>query len=80
MWHALTRFNDLTLLRAAQNAPDGGVGGMVFGMRDSMAAGSATLGAAAGVGALFGLVVVMALKVYDLAIRGPVVDTGERTE
>jgi hypothetical protein len=49
-------------------------GGMFFGMRDSMDAGSATWGAAALVGAIFGAVVVAALKVYDRALHGPVLD------
>ena len=49
-------------------------GGMLFGMRDSMAAGSATLGAAALVGAAFGAIVVLGVKIYDRALRGPVVD------
>jgi len=52
-------------------------GGMLFGMRDSMAAGSQTLGAAAVVGALFGAIVVFGLKVYDCTLRGVVVDTGD---
>jgi hypothetical protein len=55
-------------------------GGMLFGMRDSMAAGSTTLSAAILVGALFGLVVVLGLKLYDRALRGPVVDAGEWSE
>lgn len=49
-------------------------GGMLFGMRDSMAAGSTTLGAAALVGAVFGAIVVLGVKIYDRALRGPVVD------
>lgn len=49
-------------------------GGMLFGMRDSMAAGSATLGVAALVGAVFGAIVVLGVKIYDRALRGPVVD------
>ena len=49
-------------------------GGMLFGMRDSMGAGSATLPAALGVGALFGLLVVFAVKMYDRVLRGVVVD------
>lgn len=52
-------------------------GGMLFGMRDSMSAGSEALAAALGVGALFGALVVFAFKVYDRAIRGAVVDSGE---
>ena len=52
-------------------------GGMLFGMRDSMAAGSHTLTAAASVGALFGALVVLGLQVYDRALRGAVVDTGD---
>ena len=47
-------------------------GGMLFGMRDSMAAGSTTLGAAALVGAIFGAVVVAAVKVYDHVLRAKV--------
>lgn len=49
-------------------------GGMLFGMRDSMAAGSATLGDTALVGAVFGAIVVLGVKIYDGALRGPVVD------
>jgi hypothetical protein len=49
-------------------------GGMLFAMRDSMAAGSATLGAAALVGAVFGAIVVLGLKIYDKAVRGAVLD------
>lgn len=49
-------------------------GGMLFGMRDSMAAGSATLCAAVLVGAMFGAIVVLGVKIYDRALRGPVVD------
>lgn len=52
-------------------------GGMLFGMRDSMAAGSPTLTAAASVGALFGALAVLGVKAYDRALRGAVVDTGE---
>jgi hypothetical protein len=52
-------------------------GGMLFGMRDSMGAGSRTLAAAVGVGALFGLVVVLFLKIYDRALRGTVIDASE---
>jgi hypothetical protein len=52
-------------------------GGMLFGMRDSMAAGSHTLTAAATVGALFGALVVLGIKVYDRALRGAVVDSGD---
>jgi hypothetical protein len=52
-------------------------GGMLFGMRDSMNAGSETLPAALGVGALFGALVVLAVKLYDRSIHGTVVD-GDR--
>src|SRR5215813_400130 len=45
-------------------------GGMLFAMRDSMGAGSRTLGEAAAVGALFGIVVVAGLKIYDRSLRG----------
>jgi hypothetical protein len=51
-------------------------GGMLFGMRDSMAAGSTTLAAAAAVGAVFGALVVLGVKVYDRALRGAVLDAG----
>jgi hypothetical protein len=40
-------------------------GGMFFGMRDSMAAGSRTLQAALVVGAIFGAIVVSAVSFYD---------------
>jgi hypothetical protein len=46
-------------------------------MRDSMAAGSGTLAPALLVGAAFGLVVVLSLKVYNRVLRGPVIDTGD---
>ena len=49
-------------------------GGMLFGMRDSMGAGSATYGAAALVGAIFGAVVVAALKIYNRALHGTTLD------
>jgi hypothetical protein len=52
-------------------------GGMLFAMRDSMAAGSRTLAAASAVGALFGAVTVLLFHAYDRLLRGPVVDTGE---
>ncbi len=51
-------------------------GGMLFGMRDSMGAGSMTLGAAALVGAMFGAIVVLGVKIYDRAVRGAVIDAG----
>ena len=51
-------------------------GGMLFGMRDSMAAGSTTLPAAVLVGAVFGLVAVLSVKVYDRVLRGTVIETG----
>ena len=49
-------------------------GGMLFGMRDSMSAGSAKLSAAVVVGAVFGVVVVAAMKVYGRVLRGAVLD------
>lgn len=52
-------------------------GGMFFGTRDSMAAGSRTSRAAAVVGVIFGLVVVLGLKLYDNVLRGAIVDTGD---
>jgi len=52
-------------------------GGMFFGMRDSMAAGSRTLTAALAVGAIFGAIVVAGVHFYDRTLRGAVVDTGE---
>lgn len=51
-------------------------GGMLFGMRD-LAAGSRTLQAALAVGAIFGAIVVTAVRFYDRALRGAVVDAGE---
>ena len=47
-------------------------GGMLFGMRDSMAAGSLTLTSATTVGAIFGAIVVLGVKVYNQILRGPV--------
>lgn len=52
-------------------------GGMLFGMRDSMAAGSPTLAQATAIGALFGVIVVLGIHIYDRALRRVVVDTGE---
>ena len=49
-------------------------GGMLFAMRDSMAAGSTTHVATALVGGIFGLLVVFGVKVYDRALRGAVLD------
>jgi hypothetical protein len=47
-------------------------GGMLFGMRDSMAAGSLTLESATMVGAIFGVVVVIGVKIYNQVLRGAV--------
>ena len=47
-------------------------GGMLFGMRDSMAAGSFTLASASAVGAVFGAVIVLGVKVYNRILRGAV--------
>jgi hypothetical protein len=52
----------------------GSYGGMLFAMRDSMSAGSQSHLGAAAVGALFGALLVTAVKLYDLALRGVVVD------
>jgi hypothetical protein len=52
-------------------------GGMLFGMRDSMAAGSTATASAALVGGIFGVVVVFGTRIYDKILRGPVIDTGE---
>jgi hypothetical protein len=52
-------------------------GGMFFGMRDSMAAGSRTLHAAIVVGAIFGAIVVAVVQYYDHSLRGPVVDSSD---
>jgi hypothetical protein len=49
-------------------------GGMLFGMRDSMAAGSRSMTAALIVGAGFGVLVTMAMKIYNRALRGPVLE------
>jgi hypothetical protein len=51
-------------------------GGMLFAMRDSMAAGSRTLAAAVAVGALFGAIIVLGVNLYDRALRGTVLDAG----
>jgi hypothetical protein len=50
-------------------------GGMLFGMRDSMSAGSLTLASAATVGAIFGVVVVLCVKVYSSVLRGAIFET-----
>ena len=47
-------------------------GGMLFGMRDSMAAGSLTLESATTVGAIFGVIAVLGVKIYDQILRGAV--------
>lgn len=49
-------------------------GGMLFAMRDSMAAGSRTMTAALAVGAIFGIVVTVAMKFYNHALRGTVME------
>ena len=51
-------------------------GGMLFGMRDSMAAGSRTLASAAVVGAIFGAIVVLGVKVYNQILSGAVFEAG----
>lgn len=52
-------------------------GGMLFGMRDSMAAGSRTLMEATVVGAAFGVLMVALVHYYDRALRGVIVDAGD---
>ena len=52
-------------------------GGMLFGMRDAMAAGSLTLGSATTVGAIFGVIVVLGVKIYNLVLRGAVFETND---
>ena len=47
-------------------------GGMLFAMRDSMAAGSRTLASATIVGAIFGAVAVLGVKTYNQVLRGAV--------
>lgn len=49
-------------------------GGMLFGMRDSMGAGSLTLASAIVVGAIFGAVVVLGVRVYNQILRGVVIE------
>jgi hypothetical protein len=50
-------------------------GGMLFGMRDSMSAGSLTLASAITVGAIFGIVVVLGVKVYNSILHGTIFET-----
>jgi hypothetical protein len=50
-------------------------GGMLFGMRDSMSAGSLTLASATTVGAIFGVVVVLGVKVYNSILHGTIFET-----
>jgi len=52
-------------------------GGMLFAMRDSMAAGSRTWSAAIAVGAVFGLVMTIGMKIYNHVLRGTVVEAGK---
>lgn len=52
-------------------------GGMLFAMRDSMAAGSRTMTAALAVGAIFGIVVTIAMKFYNHVLRGTVTEAGD---
>jgi len=52
-------------------------GGMFFGMRDSMAAGSTSPLSALAVGAAFGAIVVFIVRSYDQILHGTVLDTGE---
>jgi hypothetical protein len=52
-------------------------GGMLFGMRDAMEANSSSLGSATAVGALFGTILVLAIKTYDRILQGSVVDIGD---
>ena len=47
------------------------------GMRDAMEAGSPSVGNATAVGALFGTVLVLAIKTYDRILQGSVVDIGD---
>ena len=51
-------------------------GGMMFGMRDSMAAGSAALLSVIGVAAILGAVIVAGVKLYDRALHGVVIEAG----
>jgi hypothetical protein len=44
-------------------------GGMLFAMRDSMAAGSRTLASAT----IFGAVAVLGVKTYNQALQGPLI-------
>jgi hypothetical protein len=46
-------------------------GGMMFAMRDTMQLHAGALSHALAVGAGFGVVMVIAVRVYDEAIRGP---------
>jgi hypothetical protein len=48
----------------------GTYGGMLFAMRDSMAAGSSTHAAAAAAGAIFGVIAVLGVKTYSRVLRG----------
>ena len=49
-------------------------GGMAFGMRDSMGAGSTEWGSSALVGAIFGVIVVAGVQIYDRALRATVIE------
>ncbi len=54
-------------------------GGMFFGMRDAMGAGSTTVTSNLAVGALFGGIVVAGISYYDRTLKGEVVDTGDQS-
>jgi hypothetical protein len=50
---------------------------MLFAMRDSMAAGSRTMPAAIMVGAVFGVATTVAMKFYNHALRGTVMEVSD---
>jgi hypothetical protein len=52
-------------------------GGMFFGMRDSMAAGSRTLPAAVAVGVILGAIVVGIVRFYDRTLKGALVEVDD---
>ncbi|WGS21094.1 MULTISPECIES: hypothetical protein [unclassified Bradyrhizobium] len=52
-------------------------GGMLFAMRDSMAAGSRTMTAVITVGAIFGIAMTIAVKVYNYVLRGTMIEAGD---
>jgi len=79
--HIVVSFMLAPLLGAFETMMPGSLigmyGGMLFGMRDSMAHSWSETETAVVVGAAFGVIVVAGVKIYNKILHGPVLDTGE---